>query len=643
MTQIRSVCTRRCPDTCQMIAERKNGRVVSLTGDPNHQFTGGQLCKSQENYLTNVVYNENRVLHPMMREQDTWSTWRMVSHNTVIEDLVKKLDFNLQAYGPGSILHIQGDGFPGISRHLNTLFFRATGGVNRITPHLEVTAGLNAMRQDFGEIQTSDPRDLLKSKLIILWGKNVAQSAIHLNRIVQQARKKGTRVLLIDPVYGPSIRYADAHYQITPGSDSALALALLWNLLKNNWHDDGACAKHVENFSTFTSAISSLNIENLCRQADLAPNVVANIAHLYATTRPATIVIGRGLTRTPHGGQHVRLIDALSVVTGQMGEEGAGTHFHQPEYGLNLSLLDSVKHSQEKFFSPPELLSALQQKDSPIKMVFINHCDPVLEWPGGHLFREFFRNIPTLVLMGMFLNDTSDCASHFLPVPSMLERQDVVFSPFHPDISLCREVISPRKDARTEFCYYQKMARRLHLDHPVHPYWWYMRQLMSPFLSSGITMEGLERGPKTHPFHKKTAYKNGTFPTSTGKVELITSWNLDLSRDRNFPLTLVCPTLRKWRAQTRPPDRQEDPLIAILHPDTLKKLKLAAGRKAVLKGPEGEVEVVVQDDPEQRPDTVVVPLGKWFYLGGNVNAVVQPLTSDLGHGTVFHGSGVILR
>ncbi|HPR62832.1 MAG TPA: molybdopterin-dependent oxidoreductase [Thermoanaerobaculia bacterium] len=641
--EIETTCTRRCPDTCLMVARREGGRIMELTGDPKHPYTRGQLCKSQELYLENVLYHTDRILVPHRKGMDTWSTWQVASHNEIIDDIVSRVHSALETYGPRSILHIQSDTYPGISRHLNTLFFRSLGGTRRITPYHDCAAGLTGQHQDFGAVETSDPMDVLSSKLIILWGKNVAQSAIHFNMIIQQARKRGAKVLLIDPIVGPSIRYADAHYQVAPGGDSALALAMAGSILRNSLHDEKFCSGKLENFDTFRSAVLSLDMEELCKMADLSPTVVENLARLYATTRPAFIIAGRGMVRQPRGGQTIRLIDALSLITGQIGQPGSGVFFHRPETGLNLAFLESVEHPHEEVVSPAELPTMLEKSDPPIQVIFINHADPVQDWPGGIYFARALRNIPTVVVMDHFFTDTADSSTHFLPSATMLERMDIVMSPYHPGITLCEEVIPPRKSSRTEFTYYQAMARRLNLAHPVHPYGWYMNQLILPLRKHGITIDRLRQGMVLNPLTPKVAYADGIFRTPSSKAVLISKWNLSPLRERKFPLILLCPSLRKWQTRVTPPNQQEEPLLAIVHPDTLAKLKLEPGQHARVIGPDGEVDVVVQDDPEQRQDTVIVPFGKWIYLGGNINNAVPVTPTDIGKSISFHGTGVILR
>jgi len=632
------MCSRDCPDACLMRAEVDQGRVTKLTGDEANPYTRGVLCAAQEHYLERV-YHPSRLRFPHVRPADNPTAWVRTNLPAVLRDLTHRITAAIASRGPLSILHVQGGENRGLTGRLNPWFFRLLGGTSTLYDDGTRDPGTQAALQDFGALDASDPRDLLNSRLIVLWGHNPFLRNEHLIPFLAHAHKKGTKIILIDPIHSPAAKIADAYYQVRPGTEGLLALALAHAIAKGGMADQAFLRAHVENEAEFLSFVQGVKPEPLATAADLPLTTVENLARLMATEKPVAQVLGEPLAGWPNAAQTFRLIHTLAVLTGQVGVSGGGVHYRNHPKGLDFSFVEKTPVKQERALSLPEIMAGRYPSDPPIQVAFVNRWNPAYDLPSGERFLAFLRTIPTVVVSDLFLTDTCEAATHFLPLTSALEEEDLVVSTWHKGVGMAHEVIAPRGEARSEFTFYRRLVRLLELQGLDRPVGAFFNAMLGPMRPHGVTLERLSSKMMLNPLETKVAFADRKFLTPSGKISLIT--HVDVSSPApaggEHPLFLfILPNPKHGLSQPMPEEHGALPGAAA-HPEVLGALDLTPDRPAVVATPLGAVPVQLGADPHQRKDVLIVSRGGSTVSGGNIMGLIPFQRPAGGAGLVLNG------
>src|SRR5437763_10304974 len=294
----RTVCNRDCPDACSIVAHVEDGRVVQLGGDPAHPVTGGFLCWRTNNFLP-LQYHPERLMTPLLRGNP-------VSWDEAIDFAARELTRIRAGSGPQAIFHYRSGGSLGALKHLTDYFFSEFGPVTSKRGDICSGGGDAAQLLDFGEEDSHDIFDLLNSRNILIWGKNVVVSSPHTVPVLKQAH---ARKMLIDPVWNKTANLCDAFVQPRPGGDFALAMAVARVLFERGWTDPAA-ASYCDNLDEFKALALSMQLPEWCAEADVTPEMVEEIA-LRLHKGPTAILVGWGMARRVNGGAIVRALDAL--------------------------------------------------------------------------------------------------------------------------------------------------------------------------------------------------------------------------------------------------------------------------------------------------------------------------------------------
>ena len=236
---MRTVCNRDCPDTCGIVAHVEDGRVVQLGGDPSHPVTNGFLCWRTNNFLP-LQYSKDRLTTPLLRG-------RPVSWDEALDFAASELLRVRRDFGPAAIFHYRSGGSLGALKHLSDYFFSEFGPVTVKRGDICSGAGDEAQLLDFGEEDANDLHDLLNSRNILLWGKNVVVSSPHTVPVLKESRAEK---MLIDPVWHKTAHLCDAFVQLRPGGDFALAMAVASILFEKEWADPAA-SSYCDNLPQF--------------------------------------------------------------------------------------------------------------------------------------------------------------------------------------------------------------------------------------------------------------------------------------------------------------------------------------------------------------------------------------------------------
>jgi len=632
---VKTACNRDCGDACSIVATVKDNRITRIAGDPDHPITKGFLCHRTSRFLERQ-YSPNRLSTPLVRTGDCFEP---ASWETVLDRISRSmLEFRDES-GPASIMHYRCGGSMGMMKLVTDYFFEKFGPVTTKTGDVCTGAGDAAQQLDFGTVDSHDIFDLLNSKTIILWGKNPYASQVHLLPVLRDAKKKGARLILIDPVHHQTAQLCDQFVQPRPGGDAALALGIACWLFQNG-KIDASVKSYCDNVDEFKSLTCSRTIKQWAELADVTPPQVTQIAEAYSNC-PAAIVAGWGMQRRTNGAATVRAIDALAAVSGNLGVPGGGVSYCFARKGaFDYSFLNGEAGAPRTIPEPlfgPGILAA---NDPPIRMVWVTAGNPVVMLPESETAKQALKTRDLTVVVDSFLTDTAQCADIVLPTTTMLEEDDLLGAYGHHWLAEMRPVIPAPELVKSDYEIVQALAPLVGLEAEfTDDVETWKRRMLYPGQNKGASLDDIRHGPVRSPAGPSVMFADRKFPTESGRVNLTS--NVDttptsVTPDRPLLLTSLATASvqgSQWLDGT-----QNDHLPATVHPDS------AAGFNSddvvKLESAHGELTVRLKLEVNQRRDIVLVPKGGWLNKGRCANALIKAETTDAGDCAVYYDTTV---
>src|SRR5512139_3707750 len=243
--RLKVVCPHDCPDTCVMTVDVEDGRAVAIGGDPDHRFTRGFLCAKVNRYLERV-YSPDRLLHPMRRVgRKGEGRFERVSWDEALDVVARRLKEIAQAHGPQAILPYSYAGNMGLLGFgsMDRRFFHALGA-SLLDRTICSSAGAHGFKATVGKTMGFDPEAVVHARLIVAWGANIVSSNVHLWPFVEEARRRGARLWVVDPFRSRTAAKADRHLALLPGTDAALALAMMHVAFRDGLEDRDYLERH---------------------------------------------------------------------------------------------------------------------------------------------------------------------------------------------------------------------------------------------------------------------------------------------------------------------------------------------------------------------------------------------------------------
>lgn len=633
-----TACNRDCPDACGILATVENGRVLRIQGDPQHPVTQGFLCQRTNRFLEERQYDPDRVTTPLLRRDGAWTP---IGWDEALDLAAAKLLQFRRESGPASIFHYRSGGSMGIVKHVTDYFFERFGPITGKRGDICSGAGEAAQVLDFGLSDSNDLFDLRNARAILLWGKNPYVSSVHLLPLLREAKARGARLALIDPVRHRAESLCELYLQPRPGGDLALALGVARVLFERGWVDPEA-PQYCNGYERFRALVHSRTVEAWAAGAGLRAAEVEALAELYGSARPANIQVGWGMQRRSNGGAVVRALDALGVISGNVGVPGGGVSFYYKRRGaFDFGFASgTVPRSLCEPLLGAELLAA---QEPPIRMVWVTGANPVAMLPESHTTAEALRSREFVVVVDSFLTDTARCAHLFLPTTTMLEDDDVLGAFGNHWLNRVRPVAARPEGVKTDLEIVNALAARVGLGDEFrrgHGEW--VDRLLQRVAPRGAGRAALDGGPVRNPEAAAVLFAGRRFQTADGKANLLGEPVRDIPRPTlEYPLYLTSISTDRYQASQLPAAHQQEPLEARLHPQAA--LGLANGAYARLEGRAGGLRVRLRHDPTMRRDMVVLDKGGWLAYGRCANALVRAVKTDIGDGAAYYDETVCVR
>ncbi len=636
-TIVRTACNRDCPDACGIVATLEDGRVVSMRGDPEHPITRGYLCERTSRYLKRQ-YDPARLTAPRVRHN---GSFRESSWDAALDLVAERLAAIRDESGPEAILHYRSGGSLGALKIVNDWFFECLGGARIKKGDICSGAGEAAQEADMGVADAHDPEDLLNSRCVVLWGKNVTTSFIHMLPTLKEVRRRGASVVLVDPAPGKTERFADFVVRPRPGCDRFLALAVARWMLD---HDavDPTLPEWSVGHDAFLDVVRSRTLEAWAREADVSAADATELARLYSTQRPANIQVGWGLQRRRYGALTVRLLDALGAVSGNLGVPGGGVTF----YYWRRRAFDTTTYSppEERAGIPEPLLGPgiLEAKDPSVRAVVVDNGNPVAMLPESRTVERALRTRDLVVVLEQFMTDTAECADVVLPVTTMLEEHDVLGAFGHHYLIGVQPAVAPPPGVKSDLEIYQALAERLGFgDRLAGSAQEWLDRLLAP-VGDQVRVDALRGRAVRNPLAPRVLFEGKRFATTDGRFHFVESPALaPPERDADYPLFLGSFSTPQAQSSQWARPIAGRALEARVHPDAVPWAR--DGAAARLRSRQGSLRVRVRHDPRLQRDLVVVPKGGWLRDGQAANSLIRAEATDMGLGAAFYDEPVRLE
>jgi anaerobic selenocysteine-containing dehydrogenase len=663
---IRGACPHDCPDTCSLVTTVENGVALRVQGNPEHRHTDGALCTKVSRY-TERTYHPDRLLHPMMRTGPKGSgQFRRVGWDEALDTIAERLKAisarDPQAVVPysyaGTMGQVQGEG-------MAARFFHRLGA-----SHLERTicasAGGEGLIQTLGGKVGMKVEHFADSKLIVIWGSNSIGSNLHFWRLAQQAKRSGARLVCIDPRRSETAEKCHEHIALRPGTDAALALALMHQLITHDWLDHDYIAQHTLGWETLRERALQWPPERAAEVCGIPVQQITDLARDYGTTKPAAIRLNYGMQRVRGGGNAVRAVACLPALVGA---------WRHPAGGLLLSSSAQFPVNRAALHKP-ELLDGRTPRTinmstigndllnpgcaafgPKIEALIVYNSNPVAVAPeSGKVVQGFLREDLFTVVLEHFQTDTADHADIILPATTQLEHWDIHTSYGHTDVLLNRPAIAPVGESRTNTDIFRALAVRMGFDDPCFAD--DDETLCRTAFGNTVDFQTLlDQGFATLPI-PAAPFAHGGFPTPSGRCEFfsarLAAQGMDGLPDHlpnhelqgssaAFPLAMISPPARNFLNSSfvnvqSLRDIEGEPLLEI-HADDAQSRGIETGQMVRVFNDRGEYRCKARVSTRARPG-VVNGLGIWWRKlgpsGTNVNQVTSQQLTDMGHGPVFY-------
>ncbi len=679
---VQAACPHDCPDTCamQVTVETQAGRrvAVRIAGDPHHPPTGGALCTKVSRYLERS-YHPDRVLTPLRRiGRKGAGRFEPMSWDRAIDEIGVRLS-QIGARNPEGIVPYSYAGTMGLvqGESMAARFFNKLGA-SRLDRTICSQAGGQGLLYTLGASIGTDMEQFENSRQIIFWGCNAVTSNLHLWSRAQEAKRRGGRLIAIDPYRSLTAERCHEHLAPLPGTDGALAFGIMHILIREGWLDRDYIENHTLGFDALAERALQYDPGRVAAICGIGAGAIERLAHDYWHVRPTAIRLNYGMQRVRGGGNAVRAIACLPALAG---------HWRDPAGGLLLSSSGAFDVDRDAL-ERPDLLAgrtprtinmsaigdALLQAAPPIEALVVYNSNPVAVAPhSGAVARGFARDDLFTVVLEHFLTDTADYADIVLPATTQLEHLDVHKAYGHlyqvannpaiaplgqalPNTEIFRRIA--RRMGFTEACFAdtdEQIAARAFRSCGASPYDW-----------ESLRRDGWQRLDVAQPY---APHAHGGFRTPSGRCEFASPRLAALGRDplpdyiapyesprsnpelaRRYPLAIISPPARNFLNSTfvnvaSLRETEGEPHLDI-HPQDAAARGINDGALVEVFNDRGDFRLRARVGDRPRPG-VVVALSIWWKKlaadGKNANEVTHQGLTDLGDGASFYDCLVEVR
>ena len=665
MNPVRVVCAHDCPDMCSMLAHVENGRIVRIQGDSANPLTAGYAC-AKVNRDHELVHSPRRLASPMRRAGAKGEgRFTQISWDEALDEITTRWKTIIAESGALALLGYAYSAHQGqMNRGLVNGLFHALGASRLQAGTVCDTCCETAWEFTVGPVGGADPESIIHSDLIVSWGADLVATNVHLWTKIEEVRKRGVPVIVIDPRRSRTAARADWHLPIRIGTDAALALGIMHILVRDDLCDQHYLATHTIGFDRVKAEIlPRFAPPRVSEITGLDVADIERLAALYGKAKAAFIRIGEGMTRLARGGQALRAVALLPGVTGAYGRRGGGALLlTAASCELNYNAIRKPSGpAATRLVNHLRLGEALLElKDPPIRGLFIACNNPAVTNPdAGRLRLALQRDDLFTVVHDPFLSATARYADIVLPATTYLETEDFYRSYGSYYMQYGHRAIAPLEQARSNFEVAQALAARLSITDPIFRM---APEAVLQELFRGATGTVADVDPATlrerGPINIAPP-PGQSFRTASGKLEFysetmrsqglppLPDWEPDQQEQqdcRRWPLRLLTAPgyFQSHTAFSAVPflrEREGSP-CCILHPDEARSRNLKDGQRVRLFNDRGAIGLILRVSDEVQPGVALVPGQRpdEETVSGTINMLCSDRYTDMGEGATYQST-----
>ena len=699
---VHAACPHDCPDACGVLIRVEDGRAVKIQGDPSHPVTRGFLCAKVAKYLDRV-YSPDRVLYPLRRVgpkgpgpanggtsasggAGPGSSFQRISWDQAVAEIATRFRQISAEFGSEAILPYSYGGTLGVLNNagMDRRFFHRLGA-SQLARTICSAAGEAGLKSVLGVKLGTEPEQFSHSRYILIWAANIHGNNVHLWPFIQEARRKGAKLVVVDPYRTRTAACADWHLPIHPGTDVALALGMMHVLIHEQLYDVDYVERYTTGFEELCLRVQDYPPERVAPWTGISAADIRRLAREYSTVRPAVIRVNDGVQRSENGGMAMRAVTMLPTITGSWKELGGGLQYATSgAFAMNREQLARPDLMLDALGRPArtvnmvELGKALNQlEDPPIQALFVYNSNPAAVCPNhNEVIRGLGRPDLFTVVHEQFFTDTTDYADIVLPATTFFEHKDLQGAYGHYFLQMSDQAIEPLGECRsnlemfralaesmgfTEQCFRESVDEMIDTallsDNP-----WLVgidRQRLEAEGHIRLNFEGQVARAGSQPARPFLPFAAGNFPTPSGKAELYSASLEAQGHDpvlpfrppvesrlgehaRAFPLELLARKAANFLNTTfsNLPSLQamEEPGVLELNPDDARSRGIADGDTVRVFNRRGELLLKAAVTTSVQPGVVSACLS-WAKLsagGKNINVLTSEKLTDLGNSATFY-------
>ncbi|MBH9645698.1 molybdopterin-containing oxidoreductase family protein [Burkholderia vietnamiensis] len=678
-TQIaRAVCPHDCPDTCAMRVTVENGKAIKVTGDPEHPPTQGVLCTKVSRYADRV-HHPDRLTVPLKRiGAKGEGRFAPITWNEAFDEIGRRLG-DIAARSPESILPYSYAGTMGLvqGEGIAQRFFHKIGA-SRLERTICAAAGAAGLRYTYGGNIGMHLEHFEESELILIWGANPIASSLHFWTRAQEAKRRGARLVAIDPYRSLTAEKCHQHIALKPGTDGAFALGMMNVLITENLLDHDYIANHTVGFEALKARALSYPPERVAQICGIDASELIELARRYGATRKASIRLNYGMQRVRGGGNAVRAIASLPGLTGAWRDRAGGLLLSSSEFApidhaalLRPDLIPGWPHKLPRIINMNAIGDALLHPGDDafgpkVEAVIVYNSNPVAVAPdSSKVAAGFAREDLFTVVLEHFQTDTVDFADIVLPATTQLEHLDIHKSYGHTYVMANLPAIAPVGEARPNTEIFRGIARSMGLDEPAL-YHSDEEVAQAALRWDDPTLDSDWNTLKHAGWVKlklaDAPFANGGFRTPSGKCEFhsarLEQMGLDPVPDylpphesaeaspelaARYPLAMISPPARHFLNSTfvnveSLRSTEGEPHLDI-HPADAESRGIGDGGMVRIFNDRGSMQAVARVTDRARAG-LVVGLSIWWKKlsadGRNANEVTSQALTDLGNSATFY-------
>jgi anaerobic selenocysteine-containing dehydrogenase len=659
-----TTCPRDCYDSCGIEVRKRGGSVVAVRGDPQHPVSRGTLCgKCSTAYNREWRDPSRRLMRPLRRvgpKSAGAHRFEAVSWESAIAEIAARLRAIVAAHGPRTVLNAHYTGTISLLAGLAPMRFFNRLGATEITPDTICNmAGHVALRYVYGSsLDGFDPRMAARAACIVVWGANPHASAPHAHE--HWLPEAPGKLIVVDPVRTPTAAQADLHLQPFPGSDAALAFALLHVIQRDGLIDQSFIAAHVKGWEELAPEVARQDLGALSAATGVPRASIEQAAHWYARG-PSLLWLGQGLQRQRTGGNVMRACALLPALTGNLCRPGAGflyLNWNLAQRGLDEGYISGAGLAAAPLPAVSHMDFAAALEDARrSRALFVWNMNPLASCPQqARLRRALEREDLLTIALDLFPTDTTQLADYVLPAASFLEFDDLIAPYFNLALSAQAQAMAPLGESLPNLEIFRRLGRALGFSEP--EFLESDREILDRLLERsglGEDFESLKKkGTVAVPAAPVVQFADRVFATPSGRIEIASDAaqadgqpRLPLCRSDPRPapgrLRLLSPA-DAWLLNTsfgnvgKIRTRLGSATIA-LHPGDAAERHLKEGETALVENECGHLNLTVATSDALPRGVALVHKGRWLAAEpgqANVNILNPGAKSDMGESTAVH-------